>query len=155
MLDDWRSGLRINTNVNLYLLQIPIQKPIILFDLKSNRQTAKTLGRSTSRGGLWRLRVCPDMFEYLQDVGAVRGEAKVAHLPIKTHPTLLHTLLTIPSAVHSLALQVLIFSKNPVSVRRSLIAEKFQRPSIARCRATSRCICSMDTAVSTSRAIAA
>ena len=28
--------VRINTNVNLYLLQIPIQKPIILFDLKKS-----------------------------------------------------------------------------------------------------------------------
>jgi hypothetical protein len=33
------------------------------------------------RGGVWGLRICPDAFEYLPDVGTVRDERNLAHLP--------------------------------------------------------------------------
>ena len=45
------------------------------------RVTVIPQGRSTCRGYVWGLRICPDVFEYLPDVGTVRDERNQAHLP--------------------------------------------------------------------------
>ncbi len=38
-------------------------------------------GRPACRGYMWGLRICPDVFEYLPDVGTVRDKRNQAHLP--------------------------------------------------------------------------
>ena len=45
------------------------------------RVTAFPQGRRTCRGDVWRLRICPDVIEYLPDISTVRDQGDDAHLP--------------------------------------------------------------------------